>query len=305
MKALVSILSFSLVLLLLGCSPLRLSADNDIINQPSLINQIDKTDNTTMTVISMNIAHGRKDKFHQAFLEDEEIKSNVDHIVKMSNREQPFLVALQEADGPSSWSGKFNHVEYISNQTGLKNYFQGYHVDKFGLQYGTAILSSNELHSSKSHTFDSRSIISLSKGFVLSTVKWPGEDNYYVDVISVHLDFLLDSVRQKQINELIAVLEERDNPVILMGDLNADSESEAIKSLIELLNLKAYKFKRDGLETFARFNKRFDWILISKDLEYVSYNVLSDDISDHSAIISEISLVREEKDIELISVGIF
>jgi endonuclease/exonuclease/phosphatase family metal-dependent hydrolase len=258
-----------------------------------------------MTVISMNIAHGRRDKFHQAFLEDEEIKSNVDHIVKMSNREQPFLVALQEADGPSSWSGKFNHVEYISNQTGLKNYFQGYHVDKFGLQYGTAILSSNELHSSKSHTFDSRSIISLSKGFVLSTVKWPGEDNYYVDVISVHLDFLLDSVRQKQINELIAVLEERDNPVILMGDLNADSESDAIQSLIETLDLKAYKFKRDGLETFSRFNKRFDWILISKELAYVSYKVLPDDISDHSAIISEISLVREEKDIELISAGIF
>jgi len=306
MKALVSlVLLSSVLLLLLGCSPIRLSADNDIINQPSLINQIDKTDNTTMTVISMNIAHGRKDKFHQAFLEDEEIKSNVDHIVKMSNREQPFLVALQEADGPSSWSGKFNHVEYISNQTGLKNYFQGYHVDKFGLQYGTAILSSNELHSSKSHTFDSRSVISLSKGFVLSTVKWPGEDNYYVDVISVHLDFLLDSVRQKQINELIAVLEERDNPVILMGDLNADSESDAIQSLIETLDLKAYKFKRDGLETFSRFNKRFDWILISKELAYVSYKVLPDDISDHSAIISEISLIREEKDIELISVGIF
>jgi endonuclease/exonuclease/phosphatase family metal-dependent hydrolase len=252
----------------------------------------------------MNIAHGRRDKFHQAFLEDDEIKSNVDHIVKISNREQPFLVALQEADGPSAWSGKFNHVEYISNQTGLKNYFQGYHVDKFGLQYGTAILSSNELHSSKSHTFGSRSIISLSKGFVLSTVKWPGEDNIYVDVISVHLDFLLDSVRQKQINELIAVIEKRDNPVILMGDLNADSESEAIKSLIETLDLKAYKFKRAGLETFSRFNKRFDWILISKELEYVSYNVLPDDISDHSAIISEISLIREE-DIELISAGIF
>jgi|GEM_PF-552558 len=295
----------TLFLLSLAYSPIGLSADDNIIIQPDSINQIDKSDNNTLTVMSMNIAHGRRDKFHQAFLEDEEIKDNVDHIVRMSNREKPFLVALQEADGPSSWSGKFNHVEYIANQTGLKNYFQGYHVDKFGLQYGTAILSSNELHSSKSHTFDSRSFISLSKGFVLSTVKWPGEDNLYVDVISVHLDFLLDSVRQKQINELIAVLEERDNPVILMGDLNADSDSDAIKSLIELLDLKAYKFKRDGLETFARFNKRFDWILISKELEYVSYKVLPDNISDHSATISEIRPVREDKDIELISAGIF
>ncbi len=300
MKTLVSLFLFSLSYL-----PIGLSADDNIIIQSGSINQIVKSDQATLTVISMNIAHGRKDKFHQAFLGDEEIKSNVDHIVKMSNREKPFLVALQEADGPSSWSGKFNHVEYISDQTGLKNYFQGYHVDKFGLRYGTAILSSNELHSSKSHTFGSRSFISLSKGFVLSTVKWPREDNIYVDVVSVHLDFLLDSVRQKQINELIAVIEERDNPVILMGDLNADSESDAIISLIESLGLKAYKFKREGLETFSRFNKRFDWILISKELEYVSYKVLPDNISDHNAIISEISLRNKAKDIELIAAGIF
>ena len=57
MKTLASLFLLSLVLLLLGCSPIRLTADNDIVNQPSLINQIDKTDNTTMTVISMNIAH--------------------------------------------------------------------------------------------------------------------------------------------------------------------------------------------------------------------------------------------------------
>ncbi len=282
----------ALLSLLLIYVPLSLSADDNIINQSSSTNQIDNTDNTTMTVITMNIAHGRKDKFHQAFLGEKKIKNNLDHIVKMSNRENPFLIALQEADGPSFWSGKFNHVEYISGRTGLKNHFQGYHVDKFGLHYGTAILSSNELHSSESHTFKSRSFISLSKGFVLSTVKWPGEDNLYVDVFSIHLDFLLDSVRQKQINELIAVIEKNNNPVILMGDFNAGSDSNAISSLIELLGLKAYKFKRGGLETFSRFNKRFDWILISKELEYISYEVLPDNISDHNAIVSEIGLTR-------------
>jgi len=287
MKALLSLLLIYL--------PIILSADDNMINQSSSINQIVKTDNTTMTVMTMNIAHGRRNKFHQAFLGGKKIKNNLDHIIKMSNRENPFLIALQEADGPSFWSGKFNHVEYIANQTGLKNYFQGYHVNKFGLHYGTALLSSNELNSSKSYTFRSHSLISFTKGFVLSTVKWPGENNLYIDVISVHLDFLLDSVRQKQINELIAVLEVRDSPVILMGDLNADSESNAIQSLIGSLDLKAYKFNRDGLETFSRYNKRFDWILISKELEYVSYEVLPDNISDHSAIISEISLIKISK----------
>lgn len=274
--------------------PMSLSAADTMINQSSSTNQIveDMSVYSTMTVITMNIAHGRRDKFHQAFLGEQKIKNNLDHIVKISNRENPFLIALQEADGPSFWSGKFNHVEYLSNQTSLKNHFQGYHVDKLGLHYGTALLSSGELHSSESHTFKSHSLISLTKGFVISTVKWPGENNLYVDVVSVHLDFLLDSVRQKQLNELMAVLEKRDNLSILMGDFNAGSDSNAIQSLIESLDLKAYKFKRDGLETFSRFNKRFDWILISKELEYISYEVLPDKISDHNAIISEIGLIK-------------
>lgn len=290
---LVKISTKALLSLVLIYLPVSLSADDTMINQSSSINQIaEGKTNSTITVITMNIAHGRKDKFHQAFLGKEKIKNNLDHIVKISNRENPFLIALQEADGPSFWSGKFNHVEYISSQTGLKNYFQGYHVDKLGLHYGTAILSSDELHSPESYTFNSHSLISFTKGFVISTVKWPGENDIYVDVVSIHLDFLLDGVRQKQLNELIAVIEERDNPVILMGDFNAGSDSNAIKSLIELLDLKAYKFKRNGLVTFSRFNKRFDWILISKDLEYISYEVLPDKISDHNAIISEIGLIR-------------
>jgi len=116
----------ALLSLLLIYVPLSLSADDNIINQSSSTNQIDNTDNTTMTVITMNIAHGRKDKFHQAFLGEKKIKNNLDHIVMISNRENPFLIALQEADGPSFWSGRFNHVEYISGRTGLKNHFQGY-----------------------------------------------------------------------------------------------------------------------------------------------------------------------------------
>jgi len=289
MKILVSSLLFSLCYF-----SISYSADNNIISRPRSSNQSfqNKTDNNSLTVMTVNMAHGRNDKFHQVFLRNNEIKDNLDQIASVANRENPVIVALQETDGPSFWSGGFNHVDYVSRQTGLKNYFQGYHVDNLGLHYGTAILSKNELHSSKSHTFKSHSLISFTKGFVLSTVKWPGENNLYIDVISVHLDFLLDSVRQKQINELIAVIGKRDNPVILMGDLNAGPESNAILSLIELLDLKAYKFKRDGLETFSKFNKRFDWILISKELEYISYDILPDNISDHSAVISEISLIR-------------
>ena len=112
MKALVFLISLS-------CLPISLNADDTMINQSSSTNQIavNMNKNSTMTVITMNIAHGRRDKFHQAFLGKNRIKDNLDHIVEISHREAPFLIALQEADGPSFWSGKFNHVEYLSNQT--------------------------------------------------------------------------------------------------------------------------------------------------------------------------------------------
>ena len=240
--------------------------------------------------MTLNSAHGRKKSFHQFFLGQEKIQNNLNVIAGVINREKPHVVALQEADGSSFWSGRFNHVKYIAEQTNLSNFYQGYHVDKFGLHYGTALLSKDKQINSISQTFNNHSIISLTKGFVLSTTSWPDKKTINVDIVSIHLDFLLDSVRQKQLKQLVDVIKGRHNPVIIMGDLNAESNSKAINFLIAELNLSLFFSDQDSLVTYHRFNKRLDWILISEEMEFVSYKVIPDELSDHNATVAKIKI---------------
>jgi len=138
-------------------------------------------------------------------------------------------------------------------------------------------------------TFDA-SPPTFSKGFVVATVDWPGEPNIKVDVVSVHLDFLRKSVRGWQVEDMIAKLSSRGRPMIVMGDFNCEwkSKKSAVRAIAEGLNLKAYQPASLGMDTFPLLRRRMDWILISDELEFVTYRVLPDVISDHYAVVCEV-----------------
>ena len=69
-----------------------------------------------MTLLTLNIAHGRKDGRNQMLQRTATIRRNLDDITRLLAQTSPALVALQEADGPSFWSGKFDHVKYLAKQ---------------------------------------------------------------------------------------------------------------------------------------------------------------------------------------------
>ena len=56
-------------------------------------------------LMSLNIAHARSKARHQSLLSEPAIRRNLALIADLIGRESPHVVALQEADGPSSWSG--------------------------------------------------------------------------------------------------------------------------------------------------------------------------------------------------------
>lgn len=58
---------------------------------------------SVLTVMTANIAHGRGTRRHQALLNRDTIRSNLDEIAKVFLRVQTDVVALQEADNPSLW----------------------------------------------------------------------------------------------------------------------------------------------------------------------------------------------------------
>jgi endonuclease/exonuclease/phosphatase family metal-dependent hydrolase len=244
-----------------------------------------------LKVMTLNMAHGRGDSFHQLLQTTDTTLGNLDAIAVMLNREQPDVIALQEADGPSFWSGNFNHLAYLAERSPYSWAVNGRQVEGAGLAYGTALLSSFELQQPQAITFDP-SLAMIRKGFVVSTIDWPGQPELKVDIVSVHLDFSSEFTRRQQARELIAVMQDRGRPMIVMGDLNTDwyHEDSTVRLLVDELDLDAHSPEVQGQETFPLSGKRLDWILLSGELEFSSYRVVTDVLSDHRGVVAEVVL---------------
>ena len=242
-----------------------------------------------LKVMTLNLAHGRGTGPNQALQGEAAIRSHLDEVAGMLLREKPAAVALQEADGPSLWSGNFNHVEYLAGKTGLPYSARGEHVKGLGLTYGSAILCRLRLNNVASVTFPP-SPPAFPKGFVACTIEWPEGSGNRIDLASVHLDFMNRSARRTQAAELVGKLSPRTRPLILMGDFNSEwnDERSPLRILADGLDLKAFRPEAKEMETFPFTKRRMDWILISSELEFSSYAILPDTLSDHFAVAAEV-----------------
>lgn len=244
----------------------------------------------TLKVMTLNLAHGRKDGPSQLLQNGKRIRRNLDAVAAMLRRERPNVVGLQEADGPSIWSGGFNHVDHLAKEAGFAFWTRGEHVKGMKLSYGTALLSSRPLRNAASVRF-THSGLAPPKGFVASSICWPSGQAKEVDVVSVHLDFLRSSVRRKQAAELANTLANRKRPLIVMGDFNCEwrSKKSPLRTIARQLSLKPYRPEALSMATFPRSKKRLDWILISGSFRFVTYATLADVVSDHRSVVAEIA----------------
>ncbi len=242
-------------------------------------------------VLSLNISHGRSTALNQLFVSLDNTYDNLDEIAALLVDQSPDVVALQEADAPSRWSGNFDHVERIGERAGFKCRLHGLHSQTWISNYGTALLTSSRPSAYASVTFEP-SWPSKQKGFVWATFDWQVSGRVRsVTFVSLHLDFLRDGVRDRQIDELSDVLAKIDGPLVVMGDFNSewnDPESQ-VRRLADKLDLHAHAPGKEGMGTYkGRNGKRLDWILISKGLEFIDHRVLPDIVADHLAVYAEI-----------------
>ena len=86
-----------------------------------------------------------------------------------------------------------------------------------------------------------------------------------------------------------------ETPFIILGDFNSDwfSDESVVKELAEKSQLKVYEPRAENLHTYVKRGRRLDWILISNELEFVSYKVLPDVISDHLAVVAEVKVSKQ------------
>ena len=242
-----------------------------------------------LRVATLNLAHGRKDAALQMFLSADTIRENLADVAAALRRYRPSVVALQEADAPSWWSGGFDHVDYLAREAGYAWRLHAHNVDGWFSTFGTALLSQLPLFDALEHTF-AASPPTLSKGLVLASIRWPvaGDETRVIDVVSVHLDFSRRSVREAQIGELRALLAERKNPTILMGDFNSEwfKEASVIRALANGSRFRVHAPEAVGYDTYKQ--KRLDWILITRELEFVDYRVIGEVLSDHRLLLAGI-----------------
>ena len=284
----------ALILLLPSCAttelysapPVKSWQGSEIRDQES-----QSADLSGLRVMTLNVAHGRGTGFHQLLQYSGETLKNLDNIATLLNETVPDIIALQEVDGPSFWSGNFNHLEYLASRGLFTHSVQASHVDAIGLSYGTALMSRLNLSNPQAVTFDP-SLSPVPKGFVVSTIRWPGRADIEIDVVSVHLDFASGSIRKKQVDELISVLRARNNRVVILGDLNAEwhQRGSAAQYLVEQLGLTTYQPDNRTLVTFPALGERLDWILISPDLEFLSCEIVGAGVSDHRGVVAELRL---------------
>ena len=111
-----------------------------------------------------------------------------------------------------------------------------------------------------------------------------------IDVVSVHLEPLRSAIRQRQAAEVITFLRDRNRPLVIMGDLNTewDHEDGVLQNLVEELELTVFVPEHEDAVTYPRLGRRLDWILISRELEFVKLKILVDEVSDHRAVVAEL-----------------
>jgi endonuclease/exonuclease/phosphatase family metal-dependent hydrolase len=245
----------------------------------------------TLRVLSLNMAHGRKDSFTQFFVGEAEFHQNLADIVEFLKREDADIVALQEADSSSRWSGNFDHVALIAREAGYPWYTHAKHLDNMFATYGTAVLSRYPITQGYKIDFNPTPPTTR-KGFTLAEIEWtPGgatTEKLLIDVVSVHLDFSRRSKRIEQIADMNEILEQRTNPAIVLGDFNS-TWSEGDRELQALAKSKQLKTHRpDANHLYTYFEERFDWILISKEFEFCDYYTAPDILSDHLAVIGDV-----------------
>jgi endonuclease/exonuclease/phosphatase family metal-dependent hydrolase len=252
-------------------------------------------DTNFVRVVTLNVAHGRKDGKNQMLLKDETIRSNLVELAALLDRAKADVIALQEADAESAWSGKFNHVDFLAENSAYDCSYHGIHASNRMYDFGTALLSRHPFQGSFAHSFKP-SRPTTTKGFSVAALGWnPGgslPQPLLLKFVSVHLDFSRRSVRRSQIDEMVAVLSGIDGPMVLMGDFNTDwqTEDSSLKYLADQMELSVFEPHADGLSTYGDKGARLDWILISPELEFSNYAVFPDVVSDHHAVTAEIVL---------------
>ncbi|HEY4501755.1 MAG TPA: endonuclease/exonuclease/phosphatase family protein [Candidatus Paceibacterota bacterium] len=237
-----------------------------------------------LSVLTLNIMHGRNRRrpLWPLWVRRQEAGHNLKKIVACILQQNPDIVALQEVDKYSLLSGRFDQFEFLKDKTG---YQYGYYASSCSVrgvfQSGQAILSKYPLANCEAHKFPI-TFPTDRMGFVLADAVLPGKTITVASIHLVYLDWLRRDPHKQELRLVKEALSSRSSPTVLAGDFNCDMTEQASR-----LGFVPHQ----GSPTHPSWapQKRIDWILV-KDLQYASYETLSESLSDHLAVAAKLAL---------------
>lgn len=156
---------------------------------------------------------------------------DINAIANVIKQQNPDLVALQEIDVYTTRSGSsLNEAAELGRLTGLK-YFFAKAIDYAGGEYGIAILSKYLIESTKNTPLPTAAGTNREPR-TLATAAITLPDGKKITFGCTHLNAQSeDTNRVLQINRIIEILQQEQNPVIIGGDFNAAPGGKVINTL--------------------------------------------------------------------------
>ncbi len=257
-------------------------------------------------IVTFNIAHARGLSPFQGLHGRRRFERNLRRIAHLLDELDPDLVALQEIDENSRWSGSFDHLDYLRVFADFPHAVFGLnnrHDGGYQLNYGNALLSRHPIASWENITFGTHKL--GEKGFLFAEIN---VGDRLLPVVNLHLNSRSRLHRFRQIERLMDYLNAKRehrrrywiSPPILCGDLNNPfHRPDATASLFRYFSLQGrYTLHpQGGVRTFpAPWPQRsLDFIFLPPVCEALDCQVVRCNLSDHRPVMVEFTLHPERR----------
>jgi endonuclease/exonuclease/phosphatase family metal-dependent hydrolase len=260
-----------------------------------------------LRLLTFNIAHARGAMpLHQSMFSPAKLRANLLAIAKLINRLEADIVALQEIDENSHWSGSFDHLRFLAEHTGLEHTVYGLNnrrLGRFHLNYGNAVLSRFPVHHHETVTFGKKTI--GEKGFLFAEIDTPAGR---LPLINVHMHHRSRPSRLRQVLHMMKFIDQQHaarhrswrTGLLICGDFNNPSHwPDATAALLGYLEqFDNYtllpKARRDGKaeRTFPSLwpQRALDYIYLPSHCGDLTVTVVRSFLSDHRPVLVEFQL---------------
>lgn len=219
-----------------------------------------------LKLMNYNIHSGKNQKGENTFSK----------ILELIRTYSPDILTIQEIN-----ENRVRGYQVSKLTNSLKyNYHFGSHVKINDGEYGIGTFASLPIIKNKHILLPS---LGEQRGLLQTTLKI---NNICLDIFNTHLG--LNTIeRIKQFNIIEKSIKEIDNPFIIFGDFN---------TTVPIINSSLFKDtstwnnSQNNIPTLIDNNKKIDYILVSKKIITLYYEVLSVSLSDHYPLIAEIKI---------------